>query len=312
MRGIGPTYADKVARYGIRTSDLLDPEILDRKIDQNTILKQRILTQVYGSSANIDKNEILDACRKFGEALRGYITDTSILINSALDNGERVLFEGAQGLLLDIDHGVYPFGTSSNTAAGAVCTGAGLGPTKINEILGVVKAYTSRVGEGPLPTELTDDLGSKLQQKGNEYGTVTGRMRRCGWLDAVALRYASRVNGITGIALTKLDTLAGFDPVKICVNYLVDNHIVNEQPPSVSVYSKCKPVYEEMRGWADLTENEWIDTARKGYDALPKEARSYIEKIEALTRVKVKIVSIGQKRDATMNRSYVWPQQRQS
>lgn len=306
MRGIGPTYTDKVARYGIRTSDLLDPEVLDRKIEQNAILKQRILAQVYGSSAHVDKNELLASCRKFGEALRGYITDTSIMINRALDDGKRVLFEGAQGLLLDVDHGVYPFGTSSNTIAGAVCTGAGVGPNRINEIIGVVKAYTSRVGAGPLPTELTDELGSKLQEKGKEFGTVTGRRRRCGWLDAVAIHYASRVNGVTGIVVTKLDTLAGFNPVKICKEYLVGEHVISEQPASVSVYSKCKPVYEEMDGWPDLTENEWVDIANKGYDTLPKEARNYIEKIEAITKVKVKIVSIGRTRDATINRSDVW------
>ncbi|MGD0423538.1 MAG: adenylosuccinate synthase [Candidatus Bathyarchaeia archaeon] len=306
MRGIGPTYTDKAARYGIRTSDLLDPEILGQKISQNAILKQKVLSQVYGSSAQISKDDLLVTCKKYGDELRKYIVDTSIVINGALDAGKRVLFEGAQGLLLDVDHGVYPFGTSSNTAAGAACTGAGVGPTRIDEIIGVVKAYTSRVGAGPLPTELTDDTGSRLQEKGKEFGTVTGRRRRCGWLDAVALRYASRVNGLTGIALTKLDTLAGFNPVKICMEYKADGQRISDQPSSVRVYSKCVPFYEEMKGWPDLSESEWATIAKKGYDALPKEAKDYVAKIETIAKVPVKIVSIGEMRDATINRLGVW------
>ncbi len=296
MRGIGPTYTDKAARYGIRTSDLLDQEILGQKISQNALLKQKVLSLVYGSNVQISKEDLLETCKKYGDELRIYIVDTSIVINTALDAGKLVLFEGAQGLLLDVDHGVYPFGTSSNTVAGAVCTGAGVGPTKINEILGVVKAYTSRVGAGPLPTELTDDTGSRLQEKGKEFGTVTGRRRRCGWLDAIALRYASRVNGLTGIALTKLDTLAGFDPVKICKEYKVDGQIVSDQPSSVKVYSKCVPVYETMKGWPDLSEREWLIIAKKGHDALPKEAKDYVAKIEAIAKVPVKIISVGQAR----------------
>ncbi|MGA3404590.1 MAG: adenylosuccinate synthase [Candidatus Bathyarchaeia archaeon] len=306
MRGIGPTYTDKAARYGIRTSDLLDQEILGQKISQNALLKQKVLSLVYGSNVQISKEDLLETCKKYGDELRIYIVDTSIVINTALDAGKLVLFEGAQGLLLDVDHGVYPFGTSSNTVAGAVCTGAGVGPTKINEILGVVKAYTSRVGAGPLPTELTDDTGSRLQEKGKEFGTVTGRRRRCGWLDAIALRYASRVNGLTGIALTKLDTLAGFDPVKICKEYKVDGQIVSDQPSSVKVYSKCVPVYETMKGWPDLSEREWLIIAKKGHDALPKEAKDYVAKIEAIAKVPVKIISVGQARDATITRSDVW------
>jgi adenylosuccinate synthase len=306
MRGIGPTYTDKAARYGIRTSDLLDDEILEQKISQNALLKQKVLSLVYGSKAQINKDDLVETCRRYGEELRKYIVDTSIVINGALDAGKRVLFEGAQGLLLDVDHGVYPFGTSSNTVAGAVCTGAGVGPTRINEILGVVKAYTSRVGAGPLPTELTDETGSKLQDKGKEFGTVTGRRRRCGWLDAVALRYAARVNGLTGIALTKLDTLAGFDPVRICKVYKVDGQIISNQPSSVKVFSKCAPVYDEMKGWPDLSEMEWGEIAKKGYDGLPKQAKDYVGKIETITGVPVKIISVGQARDATIHRSHVW------
>jgi adenylosuccinate synthase len=306
LRGIGPTYTDKVARYGIRTSDLLDQEILKQKISQNATLKQRILSSVYESDARISESELLDNCRTFGENLRPYITDTSLLLNEALDAGKRVLFEGAQGLLLDVDHGVYPFGTSSNTIAGGVCTGAGIGPTRINEVLGVVKAYTSRVGSGPVPTELTDQLGSKLQEKGNEFGTVTGRRRRCGWLDAVALRYAARVNGLTGIALTKLDTLGGFDPVKICTEYDVKGKAVHNQPASVQEYAACTPIYEELKGWADLSNEEWLSITERGYDSLPEEAKAYIERIEQITKTPVKIVSVGQARDATLYRAKVW------
>ena len=306
MKGIGPTYSDKVARYGIRTSDLLDPDILEQKISQNALLKEKMLNLVYGVSAQITKEELLATCRRFGEALLNYIVDTSIVINNALDEGKRVLFEGAQGLLLDIDHGVYPFGTSSNTVAGAVCTGTGVGPTRIDEILGVVKAYTSRVGAGPLPTELTDETGRRLQEKGKEFGTVTGRRRRCGWLDGVALRYASRINGLTGIALTKLDTLGGFDPVKICVDYQVDGKTVSEQPSSIRVFSKCIPVYEEMAGWPDLNEVEWASIASHGYAALPEETKSYVKRIEGITRTKVKIISVGESRDATITTTNVW------
>jgi adenylosuccinate synthase len=271
------------------------------------MLKQKILNSVYGSNAQISKKELLETCKAFGEALRAYITDTSLVLNEALDKGKRVLFEGAQGLLLDIDHGLYPFGTSSNTVSGAVCTGAGLGPKRIDEILGVVKAYTSRVGAGPVPTELTDELGARLQEKGKEFGTVTGRRRRCGWLDGVSLRYATRVNGLTGITFTKLDTLAGFNPVKVCTEYNVNGRVISEQPASVREYTDCRPVYEEMPGWPDLPESEWSAIARKGYAALPTEARKYIERIEEITRVKVKIVSVGEGREATIHRSEIWP-----
>jgi adenylosuccinate synthase len=228
-------------------------------------------------------------------------------LNDAFNAGHRVLFEGAQGLMLDIDHGMYPFGTSSNTVAGAVCTGAGIGPTKVDEVLGVVKAYTSRVGAGPVPTELTDELGSKLQEKGREFGTVTGRRRRCGWIDAIPLRLAARVNGLTCVALTKMDTLAGFNPVKICVEYRADGRTLTEQPAGLREFSSCKPVYEEMEGWPDLSPAEWAAIARRGYDELPRQARRYVERIEEIMKVKVKIVSIGEGREATIHRTEAWP-----
>jgi len=307
LRGIGPTYTDKVARYGIRVCDLLDEETLRQKIAQNTPLKQEILASAYKSDSKLDEQQIVSACLKAGEVLSCYVTDTSILLNDALNAGHRVLFEGAQGLMLDIDHGVYPFGTSSNTVAGAVCTGAGIGPTKVDEVLGVVKAYTSRVGAGPVPTELTDDLGSKLQEKGKEFGTVTGRRRRCGWLDAIPLRLAARVNGLTGVALTKMDTLAGFNPVKICVEYRADGRTLRDQPAGLREFSSCNPVYEEMEGWPDQSAAEWAAIAKRGYDALPLQARRYIERIEEIMKVKVKVVSIGEGRDATIHRAEVWP-----
>ena len=307
MRGIGPTYTDKVARYGIRVCDLVDAETLKQKVTQNILLKQEILNSAYKSDSKLDEKQVIENCLAAGETLRQYITDTSVLLDGALDAGKRVLFEGAQGLMLDIDHGMYPFGTSSNTVAGAVCTGAGIGPTKINDVLGVVKAYTSRVGAGPVPTELTDEVGSRLQEKGKEFGTVTGRRRRCGWIDAVTLRLAARVDGLTGIALTKMDTLAGFDPVKICVNYRVDGKTERDQPAGLREFSACKPVYEEMKGWPDLPPAEWAAIAKKGYEALPPTAKKYVEKIEEITKVKVKIISVGEGRDATIHRTQVWP-----
>jgi adenylosuccinate synthase len=306
LRGIGPTYTDKVARYGIRTSDLLEPEVLEQKLSQNISLKQKILNLVYGTKDQINREDMFHACKSYGEKLGQYIADTSIVIDQALEQGERVLFEGAQGLLLDIDHGVYPFGTSSNTVAGAVCTGAGLGPNRIDEIVGVVKAYTSRVGAGPVPTELTDETGSRIQEKGHEFGTVTGRRRRCGWLDLVAVRYAARLNGLTAIALTKIDTLGGFDPVKLCTHYEADGRTIREQPGSLTTYSHCKPVYEEMQGWPDLAENEWVAIAKRGYDALPPETRKYVERIEQEAKVPVKIISVGQSREATISRTNIW------
>ena len=307
LRGIGPTYTDKVARYGIRICDLLDDEILRQKIEQNTTLKQKTLTSVYGADSKLDQNQLHTTYLKLGEQLKAYVTDTSLLLNDALEKGRRVLFEGAQGLMLDIDHGVYPFGTSSNTTIGAVCTGAGVGPSKINEVLGVVKAYTSRVGAGPVPTELTDDLGSKLQEKGKEFGTVTGRRRRCGWIDAVTLRLAARVNGLTGVALTKMDTLGGFNPIKICIEYQADGKTLREQPAGLRAFSNSKPVYEEMEGWPDLSTAEWAAIAKKGYDSMPLQARRYVERIEEIMKVQVKLISVGEGRDATVYRSKVWP-----
>ena len=307
LRGIGPTYTDKVARYGIRICDLLDEEVLKQKIAQNTTLKLRTLKSVYGSDPKLDENQLLSMCLKMGGELKGYVADTSLVLNDALDDGRHVLFEGAQGLMLDIDYGVYPFGTSSNTVAGAVCTGAGVGPKKINEILGVVKAYTSRVGAGPVPTELTDELGSKLQEKGKEFGTVTGRRRRCGWIDAVTLRLAARVNSLTGIALTKIDTLGGFNPIKICTEYDVGGKKIREQPAGLREYSICKPVYEEMEGWPDLSTAEWTGIAKKGYDSLPSQVKRYVDRIEQIMKVQAKLISIGEARNATVYRSQVWP-----
>ena len=307
LRGIGPTYTDKAARYGIRICDLLDDKILRQKIAQNTTLKQKTLTSVYGSDFKVDEKQLFSTYSKLGEELKRYVADTSLLLNDALDNGRYVLFEGAQGLMLDVDHGVYPFGTSSNTVAGAVCTGAGVGPKKINEIVGVVKAYTSRVGAGPVPTELTDEIGSKLQEKGKEFGTVTGRRRRCGWIDAVTLRFAARVNSLTGVALTKMDTLGGFNPIKICIEYEVDGRPVREQPAGLREYSNCKPLYEEMEGWPDLSTAEWATIAGKGYDSLPSQARKYVERIEEIMKVKVKLISVGEGRDATICRTQIWP-----
>lgn len=307
LRGVGPTYSDKVARYGIRVVDLLDEKILEQKISQNMILKVRTLDHVYGSGqAGIDKKGLLKTGIALGEAIRKYVADASLLVNKSLDEGKRVLFEGAQGLLLDIDHGVYPYVTSSNTISGAVCTGVGIGPKRIDEVLGVVKAYTSRVGVGPFPTELMDDVGSKIQEKGQEFGTVTGRRRRIGWLDAVCLRYARRLNGLTGICLTRVDTLGGFNPVRICTHYIYKGTQLSEHPASLAVYGGCEPFYEDISGWPDLTDEEWLSIARKGYDALPTQLKTYVNRIEELTETPVKIISVGRLREATIVRTDLW------
>ncbi|MFA5802574.1 MAG: adenylosuccinate synthase [Thermoleophilia bacterium] len=293
-RGIGPAYTDKAARLGIRVQDLLDKKILRQKLDTAIGEKNDLLEKVY-NSPGVDRFEVLEQYAEYADRLSPYIADTSLLIDKALKRGESVLFEGAQGCLLDIDHGTYPFVTSSNPIAGAACVGAGVGPTMIDDVLGVCKAYTTRVGEGPFPTELEDELGDHLVKQGNEYGTTTGRKRRCGWLDLVILKYAVRLNGLTGLAITKLDVLSGLDQIKICSMYEYDHDGVSENyidfPPHQSIFYHCKPVYQTMPGW-----KEDISGARKLGD-LPPEARDYLELISEEAGVPIKMVSVGPGRD---------------
>ncbi|HHC09284.1 MAG TPA: adenylosuccinate synthase [Actinobacteria bacterium] len=295
-RGIGPAYMDKFSRFGIRVQDLFDPKIFRQKLEVALREKNQILTRVY-NQLPLDLDEIADEYLGYAPRILPHVTDTSLLVWEALRDGETVLFEGAQGTLLDVDHGTYPFVTSSNPTAGGACTGVGIGPGALDRIIGVAKAYISRVGTGPFPTELHDEIGEKMVQIGGEFGTVTGRRRRCGWLDAVALRYAVRVNGLTELALTKLDVLSHFETLKIAVAYdsLGERH--TEFPRQQRVLYNCVPVYEELDGWvADIT-------GVRRYEDLPAAARRYVERVEELAGVPVTTVSVGPGRDATLFRS---------
>lgn len=249
-RGIGPTYMDKSARVGVRIIDLMEEDRLAEILEMNIKTKNKILTKVYDHES-FNFNEVFKIAKQYADNLRKYVTDTSLLINDVIDEGKNVLFEGAQGTLLDLDHGTYPYVTSSNPVAAGACLGAGVGPTKINKILGVVKAYTTRVGEGPFLTELMDNLGEMIRQNGREFGTTTGRPRRCGWYDAVITRYAVRINGLTFLAVTKLDVLTGLEKLKICTGYKFEDKILKDFPCSLKTLTKCEPVYEEMPGWQE-------------------------------------------------------------
>ena len=296
-RGIGPAYTDKAARLGIRVQDLSDKKILRQKLDTAISVKNDLLEKVY-NNPGVDPFEVMEQYSEYADRLLPYIADTSLLIDEALGRGEQILFEGAQGTLLDIDHGTYPFVTSSNPIAGSACVGAGIGPTRIDEVIGVCKAYTTRVGEGPFPTELFDEVGDYLVKQGGEFGTTTGRQRRCGWLDLVLLRYAVRLNGLTGLAITKLDVLSGLDRIQVCSMYeheyddQKDNYV--DFPPHQSIFYHCAPVYETMPGW-----QEDISGARKLAD-LPSEARNYLELIEEEAGVPIKSISVGPGRDETV------------
>jgi adenylosuccinate synthase len=300
-RGIGPVYEDKVGRFGIRMADLMDPAVLQDKLETIVPIKQRLL-QAYGSHDVLDAKAIFREYAGYGEKLAPYVTDTSILLDRELRAGKRVLFEGAHGTLLDVDFGVYPYGVSSNCAAAMASIGSGVGPQAINEVIGVVKAFTSRVGTGPVPTELQDATAEHLREKGGgEYGTTTHRPRRVGWLDLVMLRLAARVNGLTAIAVTKLDVLGGLKTIKVCVAYTLGEERIEEFPADMRFLAKARPVYEEFPGWPELKEEEWSRLAKKGLDALPREMRAYLDRISKEMRAPVRIVSLGRARDATIH-----------
>ncbi len=287
-RGIGPCYEDKAARVGIRAQDLLDPKILVRKLEIALEAKNDILEKLWGMP-RLEPAEVAEDQLRHAERLRPFIDDTALIIDEALRAGKRVLFEGAQGTMLDIDHGTYPFVTSSNPTAGAACTGTGIGPTRIDKVLGVTKAYVTRVGEGPFPTELGDDDGRRMLERGNEFGTTTGRQRRCGWLDLVALRYAARLSGMTELALTKLDVLSGFERVKLCVAYRDrDGARLTTFPYHQTVFHGCTPEYEELPGWhEDLSECRELDD-------LPPRAREYVERIAEAVEVPIPLIGTRQ------------------
>lgn len=289
-RGIGPAYCDKMARAGIRVADLLHPLVFKEKLKTNLFHINFLLENLY-KVPRFDIEDIYNEYMGYAEKLSEYIADTDIIINRVISEKKNVLFEGAQGTLLDIDHGTYPYVTSSNPIAGGACTGLGVGPTKISKVLGVVKAYTTRVGSGPFPTEITDVLGDKIRERGGEYGATTGRPRRCGWLDMVILRHSARINGLTGIAITKLDILDGIDVIKICTSYRHKGKTYEEFPKEISIFEECEPVYEAVSGWNGST------IATKDFNRLPKTAKAYIRKIEKMLGVKVQIISTGQRRD---------------
>jgi len=293
-RGIGPAYEDKIVRTGIRLCDLLDSETFGEMLRTNVEEKNFYLTQFYNEEP-VEYDAILDQYCGYADRLRQYAANTSLMIDQEIKKGRDILFEGAQGCHLDIDYGTYPFVTSSNTAAGSACCGSGVGPTKIDAVVGICKAYTTRVGEGPFVTELSGAIGEKIQTVGCEFGATTGRKRRCGWLDMVLVRQSVRVSGITGIALTKLDVLTGIDPIRICVGYKTDNEQFSEAvPPNTKVLGQCSPVYEEMEGWSEDI------TGAKTMDDLPVNARRYIKRLEELAGVKMSLVSVGPGRDETI------------
>ena len=289
-RGIGPSYTDKIARNGIRVIDLLRPDLFREKLRANLSVFNYLLVNLY-KAVPLSEDKIFDEYMGYAKQLGKFVTDVSLLINREIEAGKNILLEGAQGTLLDIDHGTYPYVTSSNTIAGGACTGAGIGPTKIDRILGIVKAYTTRVGEGPFPTELNDELGESIRQRGGEFGATTGRPRRCGWLDILGLRYSVSINGLTGIGLTKMDILDGLEKIKLCVGYKYDGKVYDTFTTDLDVLKRCEPVYEEMPGWKEST------VGIKEFDRLPSNAKSYIKKIEYLLKTPIQIISTGPKRD---------------
>ena len=294
-RGIGPAYGDKVSRVGIRVQDLYDESILRKKVEGSLASKNQTLVKVYNRRA-VDVNQIVEELLSYADKLKPYLANTSLLLHEALQRGENVLLEGGQGTLLDVDHGTYPFVTSSNPTAGGAATGSGIGPTKITRVIGIVKAYTTRVGEGPFPTELLDENGERLRQIGGEVGTTTGRPRRCGWYDAVVARYATRVNGLTDFFLTKLDVLSGFKEIPVCVAYEIEGKRYEEMPMTQTQFHHAKPIYEMLPGWT-----EDISAARK-FEDLPVNAQKYVGYLEKISGAPMSAIGVGQHRDATISR----------
>ena len=300
IKGIGPAYMDKAARVGIRIADLLDREVFEERLRLNLEDKNRQFTKLYDANP-MNFEEIFEEYYEYGQQIKQYVCDTSVLLNDALDNGKRVLFEGAQGVMLDIDQGTYPFVTSSNPLAGGVTIGSGVGPSKVTKVVGVCKAYTSRVGDGPFPTELFDEIGSRIREVGREYGTTTGRPRRVGWFDSVVMRHSKRVSGITNLCLNSIDVLTGLETVKICVAYRKSNgEEISHYPASLVELGQCEPVYEELPGWSEDI------TGCRTLDELPIEAQNYVRRISELVGVKISTFSVGPDRNQTNILEDVW------
>ena len=298
-RGIGPCYSDKTARFGIRMCDLLEPEVLSDKLAISIPVKQYMI-EALGGKDILDKDALMAEYLEYARSLAPFVTDTSVLINKAITSGKRVLFEGAQGTHLDVDHGIYPYGTSSSTVAGGACIGAGVGPKVFDEVVGVVKAYTSRVGEGPFPTELKDEVGAHLQKVGHEFGTTTGRPRRCGWLDQVMVRYSARINGLTSLAITKLDVLSGLEKIKICTSYKIDGKTVTDFPASMKRLARATPKYKNLKGWEEFTNDQWDSFVKKGYAGLPPRVKTYLKEMSKGIGVPLSLISVGPERDQTI------------
>ncbi|MGG0811263.1 adenylosuccinate synthase [Paenibacillus alvei] len=290
-KGIGPCYMDKAARNGIRIVDLLDKDVFEKKF-RHLANEKNELIRMYGGE-ELDIEATLQEYFEYAEFIRKYVVDTSVVLNDAIDGGKKVLFEGAQGVMLDIDQGTYPFVTSSNPTAGGVCIGSGVGPSKIEEVIGVAKAYTTRVGDGPFPTELNNETGDFIREAGHEYGTVTGRARRVGWFDSVVVRHARRVSGITGLSLNSLDVLTGLETVKICTAYKCGEEIIEHYPASLDMLGKCEAIYEEMPGWSEDI------TGCKTLDELPESTRNYVKRVSELTGIPISIFSVGRNREQT-------------
>jgi len=292
-RGIGPAYEDKAGRRGIRLMDLVDRDLFARKLTEFLEEKNFLLEKMLGDKP-FTFEEIFEQYCGYADVLRKYVADTSLLLYRDIRAGKNILFEGAQGTLLDVDHGTYPYVTSSSTCAGGACTGAGVSPRDLHEVIGISKAYVTRVGSGPFPTELEDADGENLRQVGREFGSTTGRPRRCGWFDAIVAKYAVRVNGLTGVALTKLDVLDGFDTIRICTGYAYDGKTLDELPANLEIFDRCRPLYEEMPGWnADISE-------ARSFADLPENAQKYVRRLEELIGCPIVMVSVGARRDQTI------------
>lgn len=298
-KGIGPCYQDKVARIGIRVADLLDKETFEKKLRANLTLKNRLFTKFY-EVEGLQFDDIFEEYFAYGQEIAQYVTDTSKVLNDVIEEGGKVLFEGAQGIMLDVDQGTYPYVTSSNPVAGGIAIGSGVGPTAVERVVGVCKAYTSRVGDGPFPSELHDEIGQQIREVGREYGTTTGRPRRVGWFDSVVVRHSRRVSGITDLALNSIDVLSGLETVKICTAYEYNGEQITEYPANLEIIKQCKPVYEELPGWSEDVTNV------RTFDELPDSAKNYIHRIVELTGISLMTFSVGPSREQTNIVSEIW------
>ena len=298
-RGIGPTYSDKSARWGVRIFDLINPELLKVKLEKLFNLKKRII-QSFNPEWDMNLESLYEEYKRYGEMLKPYVIDTAYYLNKCIDSGKKIVFEGAQGTLLGIDHGMYPYGTSSNANALGISSGSGVPPKKIGKIIGIIKAYTSRVGGGTLPTELFNEIGNKIREQGKEYGTVTGRPRRVGWLDLFNIKYSIMINGVDSVIITLLDALEGINPIKICTAYELEGRVLESWPIQSEIIEQCKPLYKTFNGWEPKTSEEWSEIAKQGYDALPLTMKTYIQFIKDELQTEIAMISIGPDRNDTI------------